>query len=372
MGALKEEVMNRNLIRTMVLSIVASALLISGCATGPSGPARRYVFPRPPDPPKIEWIKSYYSQHDFPKTDFESFVEFFTGESVPVIFEKPIDIKSNGKGMVYVTDIVTNSIHVYDLVNNKLTLWTKNAEKEDGLKITPIYISLDADGNVYTVGQGDSNIYVLDGKGAVIKKINFSSTVKEPGGICVDAKLNRIYLADVKGGKIEVFTTAGAHQMTIGKMGDGDGEFNRPSPIAINNKGEIVVGDVMNGRIQILDRDGKFLRKFGQRGDGGNQFQIIKSLSVDSDDNVYVTDGKANQIKIFSTTGDFLLGIGTAFSVSISRRESPGGFLLPQGIFIDQNDMIYVADQANMRFQIFKYLKDAPVVGTDKKPTAVK
>lgn len=359
-------------VKITLLVICVAALFISGCATAQPETGRRYVFPRPPDPPKIEWLKSYYSQHDFPKSGFESFMEVLFGETRPVAFEKPIDIKSNGKGLVFVTDIVTSSIHVYDLVNHKVTLWTKNAGREDGLGITPVYISLDSDGKVYTVGQGESKIYVLDGNGMVTRKIDFSSRVKEPGGICVDDARGRIYLADVKGGKVEAFTKGGEHLFTIGKPGDGNGELNRPSPLALNHKGEIVVGDVMNGRIQIFDNDGKFLRKFGQRGDANAEFQIIKGLTVDSDDNIYVTDGKANQIKIFNTNGDFLLGIGTPFSVSISRRESPGGFLLPQGIYIDSNDMIYVADQANMRFQVFKYLKNEPAGTIDKDPKSIR
>ncbi|NVN99868.1 MAG: 6-bladed beta-propeller [Geobacteraceae bacterium] len=355
-----------------LLALVASVLFLSGCATGQPESTRRYVFPRPPDPPKIEWIKSYYSQQDFPKTGFESFMETLFGETRPIAFEKPIDIKSNGKGVVYVTDIVTNSIHVYDLVNNKVTLWTKNSDNEKALQIDPVYLSLDSAGLIYTVGKGESSIYVLDPTGVVVKKIDFSGKVKEVGGICVDDPRGRIYLVDVKGGKIEVFTKAGAHLLTFGKQGDGNGELNRPFPIAVNSKGEIIVGDVMNGRVQIFDGDGKFLRKFGQRGDANAEFQIIKGLSVDSDDNVYVTDGKANQIKIYNTNGEFLLGLGTAFSVSISKRESPGGFLLPQGIFIDKNDMIYVADQANMRFQIFKYLKDKADGDVDKNPKSLK
>lgn len=173
-------------------------------------------------------------------------------------------------------------------------------------------------------------------------------------------------MVDLTGGKVEVFSLQGEHLFSFGKPGEGEGELNRPSPIAINHKGEVIIGDTMNGRIQIFDGDGKFLRKFGERGDGNNQFQILKGIAVDSEDNIYVTDGKANQIKIFNSKGDFLLGIGTAFSVAMAQREAPGGFLLPQGIYIDSTDHIYVTDQANCRFQIFRYLKDEPGSGAGK------
>jgi hypothetical protein len=35
-----------------------------------------------------------------------------------------------------------------------------------------------------------------------------------------------------------------------------------------------------------------------------------------------------------------------------------GEFWLPTGIYIDNNDLIYVSDSSNQRVQIFKYLKE--------------
>lgn len=358
-------VMKLKIINKTIMFLVAAVFLLSGCATDQPRPTKRYVFPRPPDPPKIEWLKTYYSVHDFPKSGFQSTMENLFGAEPAIAFDKPIDIKANGKGVVYVTDIIAEAIFVYDLVNYKVTLWRKNSAGNDGLGITPYYISLDADGNIYAVGAGEKKIYVLNSSGSVVRTIDFTGKIVAVAGIAFDESRQRIYLVDTKGCKIEVFSKAGEHLFSFGKPGDGNGELNRPSPIAINRKGEVVVGDTMNGRVQIFDGDGKFLRKFGQRGDGNAEFQVLKGLSVDSDDNIYVTDGKANQIKIYNTTGDFLLGIGKAHSVPYSQVDAPGGFLLPQGIYIDGTDTIYVADQANNRFVILKYLKDEPKPASD-------
>lgn len=352
--------MRLNLLKRPALLLLAVVILLGGCATDMPKQTKRYVWPRLPDPPKIEWIKSYYNQNDFPKSGFESTMETLFGEPNPITFEKPIDIKSNGKGVVYVTDIILNAVVVYDLVNYKVSVWKKAEGTTTSLAINPFYIALDSKNNLYAVGSGDKDIYVLDSDGKFVRKISFKDKVKTVAGIAISDVLGRIYLVDSVGGKIEVFSLEGKHLFSFGKPGEGDGEFNRPSPITVNHKGEIVVGDTLNGRVQIFDSEGKFLRKFGQRGDTGADFQVIKGVAVDSEDNVYVTDGKANQIKIFSTKGDFLMSFGTAYSVTTTRKEAPGGFLLPQGIHIDSTDTIYVVDQANVRFQIFKYLKDEP------------
>ncbi len=349
--------MKLNFLKSLVMCITVTGFLLSGCATNQPQSSRRYVWPRPPDEPKIEWIKSYYGQNDFPKSGFSVFLETLFGGEEGHIFEKPIDVKSNGKGVVYVTDVAIPGIFRFDLLNQKVDLWERGSDPDTTLALVPYFIALDDKDNVYAVGSGSTNIYVVDSNGTFLRKIDFKGKVKSAGGILVDSEKKRIFLVDNVESKVAIFDLDGKYISSFGKKGEDKGEFNRPSPIVMNRLGEIIIGDVMNGRIQIFDREGKFLRMFGQRGDGSADFQVMKGVAVDTDNNVYVTDGKANQIKIFSKTGDYLMSFGTAYSVTKTMKESPGGFLLPQGIFIDGSDTIYVADQANMRFQVFKYLK---------------
>jgi len=58
----------------------------------------------------------------------------------------------------------------------------------------------------------------------------------------------------------------------FGSKGARDGEFDDPSSVACNSRGEIVVADFNNHRIQVFDRDGKFLFKFGSEGQEDGQF----------------------------------------------------------------------------------------------------
>lgn len=351
-----------------LMFLMIAALFLAGCATELPTKTRRYVWPIPPDEPKIEWIKSYYGENDFPKSAFTGFMEILLGAPKPILFQKPIDIKSNNKGVIYVTDILHGGIFVFDTVNEKIEFWKQTKDPDGGLAITPYFIALDDNNNIYTVGTGRREIYVLDANGKLVRRIDFTGKVNNPGGIFVDSKGGRIYLVDQTDSKVEVFDLAGRELFSFGKLGGGDGEFNRPSAITINSKGEVIVGDTFNGRIQIFDHDGKYLRKFGQKGDDAASFSIIKGVAVDSDDNIYVTDGKANQFKVFNTQGQALIAIGKAYSLSLARKEAPGGFLLPQGIHIDKNDSIFIVDQANNRFQQFKYLKGSEP--TDKVPAA--
>jgi len=344
--------------RIILLSIM-TLVMLSGCATQPVV-STRYVWPPPPEQPKIEWLRSIYAQNDFPKSTFVTILEEVFGKPSQVSFNKPIDIKSNGKGLVYVTDIALSGIFRIDFNNETTEFWKRGDDPDNSLALTPYYISLDTDGNVYVVGTGSKQVFVVDAKGTFLRKFDYSAKMTSPGGILVDSSRKRVYLVDTGASKVSIFSLTGEFIASFGQKGEGDGEFNRPIPITMNSKHEIIIGDVLNARLQIFDGDGRFLRKFGQRGDGPGDFQIIKGVAVDSDDNVYVTDGKASQIKIFSSRGDYLMTFGKAYSVPQAMKESPGGFLLPQGIHVDATDTIYVADQANMRFQVFRYLKAGP------------
>lgn len=348
--------------KLILFALVASTLIISGCATTVQPQStKRYVWPAPPNPPKIEWLKSYYGENDFPKSGFTIFLEALFGTPSVRTFDKPIDIKSDGKGVVYVADIMVNAIFVFDLVNYTIDIWAVGTDPEKNLGITPYFLALDDKDNVYVSGKGRNEVYVLDKAGRVQRRINIEGKVKSSGGIAVDSKSGRLFLVDTSESKVAVFSVNGDYLFSFGRSGDGNGEFNRPAAVTINRRGEVLVGDTHNARVQFFDIDGKFLRKFGQRGDGNADFQIMKGVSTDSEDNVYVTDGKANQVKIFDTNGNFLMGLGASYSIAVTRKEAPGGFLLPQGIHVDKNDSIFIADQANRRFQHFKYLKDEPL-----------
>ena len=163
--------MKLNILIKTGLTVLVALIVLAGCATNMPQKTRRYVWPLPPDTPKIEWVKSYYGENDFPKSGFTVFVETVFGRVRPILFQKPIDIKSNGKGIVYVTDIVLSGIFVFDLPNQKVDFWPKGADPDAGLAISPYFIALDDNGNVYAVGTGRKEIFVLAPSGRLISSL---------------------------------------------------------------------------------------------------------------------------------------------------------------------------------------------------------
>ncbi|GBE29097.1 NHL repeat protein [bacterium BMS3Bbin04] len=61
-------------------------------------------------------------------------------------------------------------------------------------------------------------------------------------------------------------------------------------------------------------------------------------------------DALFGNIQIFDDQGSLLLFFGE------SSKMNPGGFSLPNGIFIDDANKIYVADTYHGSVQVFQYL----------------
>lgn len=75
-------------------------------------------------------------------------------------------------------------------------------------------------------------------------------------------------------------------------------------------------------------------------------FSTQRGVSVNSDGNIYVASDSSDTISIFDSSGNFIRQLG-------SLGSGPGELTDPLQVFIDENDIVYVADQRNNRVQAF-------------------
>lgn len=337
--------------------LTALAALFAGCAGQQVKSTQRFFWPPLPERPRIEWLNAYSSQNDFPKEGFAAFMDKVVGSEEPMSLTKPVDIYSNGKGKVFVADPGLRGVVLFDMVEKQVSMLGGAAAAVQFA--TPAAVTGDSQGLIYVSDAEKGRILIFDSNGSPLRFIETKPHVQRNSGIAIDEKRQRILVVDSRGHRIVALDMQGNLLMTFGQRGSEDGEFNYPVAVALNHKGEIIVADAMNARVQIFDGDGKFLRKFGQRGDGASDFQIIKGVAVDSEDHIYVTEGKGHKLIIFGANGEYLLTVGGLYSSITTGKQAPGGFVIPQGIHVDGNDVIYVVDQLNRRFQVFQYISDS-------------
>ena len=195
-------------------------------------------------------------------------------------------------------------------------------------------------------------------------------------------------------------SNSGSDAFIWGRKGLDDGRFIKPRGIAINDKDELFIVD-KTSRIQVFDRDGTFLRSWrtpacvngkpcglsishdgllivpdthyfrvlfytfdgqmvedrtigGTNGRGPGEFGFLTDVVQDSQDNYYVTEyGDYDRIQKFDSSGEFICQWG-------NHGTEPGEFLRPQGLFVDKDDQLWIADASNHRIQIYDLKQNPP------------
>ena len=72
----------------------------------------------------------------------------------------------------------------------------------------------------------------------------------------------------------------------------------------------VYVCDTMNHRVQKFTRDGEFLMEFGGHGKGDGEFDMPWGICVDELGDVYVADWRNDRVQKFTAEGEFLFKIG--------------------------------------------------------------
>lgn len=299
----------------------------------------------------------------------------------------------------------------------------------EGQLTSPRNLAVADDGTIFVLDSGNQRVQVFDADGNPINSWGgagtgngqFSPEGDGPWGIGVDDEF--VYVADTWNHRIQKFTHDGEFLSAFGQHGDplampnnGLGIFFGPRDILIGDDGLIYINDTGHHRIQIMDKDGNFLGQIGltaqlgvnpgefyepvgsaQGPDGSiyvtdtwngrvqkltsgpsyfpvtqwsipewaTNFSIYNKpyVAVDSGGRVFVTDPEGYRVLIFDSNGQYIGKFGNFGSDANS-------FGLPNGIFIDSQDNIYVADADNHRVLKFPPIFPAGLPQIEEPPAA--
>ena len=257
-------------------------------------------------------------------------------------FTWPAGLAVAGDGNVYCSDEYENTISYF---------------APDGIMEFPTF---DADGERLgswgVTGSGDGQ---LDG----------------PSGIAFDSQ-DRLFVADSRNDRVEVFTKEGQFLANWGSAGGGEGQLRRPWGIDVDQEENVYVADWGNNRVQKFSPDGAYLASFGYPPVEGGELDHPADVAVDSDGDVYVTDWGNRRVQIYEPDGEIITSLyGEADRYSrageyamardpdtpkrINRYVNPlpriSRFERPVGIAVDQEDRVIVTDSQG---RLVVYVKD--------------
>lgn len=264
----------------------------------------------------------------------------------PIVLQRPQSGVVDQNGRILVTDVSRAAVFVFDPVNGRLDVW----EFAHGFRrfASPSGIALGPAGRVFVADADLRQIVTLDPEGNGTVLID-SSQLQRPTGLAWDEKDGLLYVADTQSHQIKVFDMTGRRVRVIGQRGEGPGEFNFPTFLALS-RDRLVVADTMNARVQLIPLDDSGQAQIvGERGTNVGNFVRPKGVAVDAENNLYVIESYHDHLLVFDERARFLLPIGGTGKVA-------GNFYLPGGVWIDQGNRVFVADTFNGRIAVFQFL----------------
>lgn len=343
--------------------------LLNGCATKsftgfPAPTATSPVWPPPPDAARVVHLASI-TRHQ----DLYEIAGFW--RSVARVFGGPEDTRlgrpyglallPDGAGLI-VTDPGRGVAHVFDWERSSYR--ALGGELPGGL-VSPVGVAVLPNGEFLVSDSSRGTVEKFSEKGEALDPFLRAGAAGRPTGIAVDAVNSRVYVADAINHQIAVFDLAGSPIQTFGERGEGQGQFNFPTHLALNDIGELAVTDAMNFRAQVFDAEGAFAREVGMLGATPGRFARPKGLDFDAEGRLFILEGLYDTLQVFDPEGALLLSLG-------EPGPDHGQFWLSSDVAIDRaRGLVFVADGFNARVQIFQIL-DEPISANDDHNDRVK
>jgi DNA-binding beta-propeller fold protein YncE len=230
---------------------------------------------------------------------------------------------------------------IFDREGNFVSSWGQD------IFTSPHSIWIDADDHLYLTDTGDHTLRKCTTDGRVLQTWGTPGLPGAPG-----APFNRptwamtgpsgaLYVTDGYGqSRVHKFAPSGELLLSWGEPGSDPGQFNLPHAVWIDRNERVFVVDRENHRIQVFDSDGGYLSEW-------NGFERPQGIFVDADDIVYIAEARP-RISILTLEGVVLSEWGEA-------GDAPGQFKqFPHALWVDSHGDLYVGEVIGHRlFQKF-------------------
>jgi sugar lactone lactonase YvrE len=248
----------------------------------------------------------------------------------------------------------------------------------------PIGVAVDRLGNVYIVDGQSNRVRKVNVTNGIITTIagNGTNGYSGDGGLATSANLNcnygitvdanrNLYIPDGKNNRVRKVNASNGIISTIvgsgtpGYAGDSglasSASLNYPIAVSFDYLGNMLISDLGNNRIRFINSSGIINSIAGNghekfAGDGGPatiaSLNGPNALCFDKNGNIYISDSENRRIrKINSNNGTITTVAGSGMSVysGDSGDATLAGLRYPDGVAVDKDGNIYIADVHNNR-----------------------
>ncbi|HOW03182.1 MAG: hypothetical protein KBH94_02185 [Caldisericia bacterium] len=223
--------------------------------------------------------------------EINRFGKFITQRGiVPGELYNPTDIIVDPDGYVYVSDVATSVVQVFDPDFEPVMAIEEGFNNPQGL-------AFDSEGN----------LLVISSRSSIVSRIDISDVIDEeaseidsyplegewPVGISVD-KDDNMYIAMTGSDEVHILDYEGELINRIGSRGVEPGNFAVPQGVCVDGEGNFYVAETENGRIQKFDQEGELIWCSELNWPG------LTLIVQDSDGKLYVTDCLHSTVLVIS------------------------------------------------------------------------
>lgn len=238
--------------------------------------------------------------------------------------------------LIYVTDMANSRMRVLDA----MTLKPVGIFGEGELS-RPHDAEFDKAGRLLVADTGNHRIAIYEVNGARAKRVGELKGLSGPEGVAV-APDGRVIVTNTSSGSVSVFRD-GKLERTVGKYGNGRGEFARPHDVEAAADGTVYVVDSGNHRVQTFGADMQHRATFGPE----LKLDEPKYLHFDGDD-VWLADEDNHRILLLDRGGKPLGLLGTG-----QRGRGPNAFYKPEAV-LARAPHVWVIDTYNDRIVLLR------------------
>ena len=317
-----------------VTSALVLALFGFSCgSTSTANVGSPIVFPEPPDPPRIQFLRSVAKGADVEagRSALDTLL-FGKREEGSKEIPKPFGCAFRD-GIVYLTDTGVGAILTIDLAAGKLGHIPLRGRARPQ---KPMAICFAEDGHAFIADSARRKILVLDKDFKWVKDIG----PFEGKSAVTDVKVigDRIYAVDARATCLRVLDRkTGKEVLQLGNALDRRQSMRGPTSVAVDDNGHMYVTDSIYCRIFVWDRDGKFVRTIGSPGDVVGQFGRPKGIAY-SNRTLFVLDSSFENCQILDLNGRPLMFFG-------GPGTGPGTFYMPATIWIGEEGLELFKDR---------------------------
>lgn len=211
----------------------------------------------------------------------------------------------------------------------------------------PRTVVVDRKDNLYVVDM-TARVQKFNPNGEFVRFWQMTQTdLGKPKGMGIDRDGN-IMVVEPHYNCVNHFSPEGKLLRKWGVPGLDPGHLNFPRDVESDGSDSLFVCEYNPvNRVQRFDADSKTLEAhWGGLGDGPGRFSRPEGLAIDHEGNLWVADSCNHRIQKFTPDGKFLLSLGKAGTAQ-------GEMSYPYDVQVDKEGRIFVCEYGNSRIQVF-------------------